>query len=68
MAFKATQVAAPKAEENNTPTPATDNQLSAQELAFLINTLKKANLIGEQVEFMYTLILKLQNQYIAQSS
>jgi hypothetical protein len=46
------------------PTPATDNQLSVQELAFIINTFKVATFSGEQVEFIYNLITKLQHQYI----
>ena len=49
---------------NNKPTPATDNQLSVQELAFIINTFKVATFNGEQVEFIYNLITKLQHQYI----
>jgi hypothetical protein len=51
-------------EVDNKPTPATDNQLSVQELAFILNTFKAATFSGEQVEFIYNLISKLQHQYI----
>jgi len=68
MAFKANQVTATLAVDSTIPTPATDNQLGVQELAFLLNVLKQATITGEQVEFMYNLIMKLQNQYVVQSS
>ncbi len=40
------------------------NQLNEQELEFLLNILKQAPLLGEQVEMFYNLVVKLQNQYI----
>mgnify|MGYP007019966859 CR=1 FL=1 len=42
------------------------NQLSTQELEFLLNMLRTATLVGEQVEMFYNLVVKLQNQYIDQ--
>jgi hypothetical protein len=67
MAFKINQVVVSETTENIKPTPAFNpNQLSVQELAFLLSTIKQVTLTGEQVEFMYNLIMKLQNQYIAQ--
>lgn len=53
------------AQINNNQTPATDHQLSVQELAFILNTFKVATFSGEQVEFIYNLITKLQYQYIS---
>jgi hypothetical protein len=68
MAFKLNQVVVANTTEDTKPAPASsNNQLSVQELAFLINALKKATLTGDQIEFMYTLILKLQNQLVEQS-
>lgn len=49
---------------NNNSTPATDHELSVQELAFILNTFKVATFSGEQIEFIYNLITKLQHQYI----
>jgi len=40
------------------------NKLTAQELEYLLTTLKSATLKGEQVEQFYNLVIKLQNQYI----
>jgi hypothetical protein len=62
MAFNSNNTTATQV--NNKPTPATDNQLSVQELAFIINTFKTATFSGEQIEFIYNLITKLQHQYI----
>ena len=49
-----------------TPTLDTENQLNAQELAFLLDGLKKTTFLGEQVEVVYNLVMKLQNQYVNQ--
>ena len=68
MAFRFNQQSSKKSAENIQPTPATYNQLSVQELAYLLTTLKQVTLTGEQVEFMYNLIIKLQKQYVAQGS
>jgi hypothetical protein len=52
----------------NTITSTIDpNQLSPDELEFLLNQLKTVTIIGEQVEMFYNLIIKLQNQYIEQT-
>ena len=40
------------------------NQLSQQELEYLLTLLKNVNLRGEQVEMFYELVLKLQKQYL----
>jgi hypothetical protein len=48
-------------------TPDASNQLSTQELIFLLDTLKRCVFTGEQVEVMYNTVLKLQNQYLEQN-
>lgn len=40
------------------------NQLSQQELEYLLSLLKNVNLRGEHVEMFYELVLKLQKQYL----
>ena len=40
------------------------NQLSQQELEYLLTLLKNVNLRGEHVEMFYELVLKLQKQYL----
>ena len=50
-----------------TPAPTTDsNQLNPQEIASLLEILKRATFMGEQVEVVYNMVLKLQNQYTQQ--
>jgi len=44
------------------------NQLSHEELEFLLNSLKETTIVGSQVEMFYNLVIKLQNQYIEQQS
>jgi len=44
-----------------------DNNLSIQDLDFLLQYLRNADLKGYQVEMFYNLVIKLQNQYIEQS-
>jgi hypothetical protein len=39
-------------------------KLSQQEIEFLLNTLKTTTLVGEQVEMFYTMVWKLQEQYL----
>jgi hypothetical protein len=52
----------------NTITSTIDpNQLSPEEIEFLLNQLKSVTIVGEQVEMFYNLIIKLQNQYIEQT-
>lgn len=48
-------------------TPTNQNQLTREELEFLLYVLKSTNIVGEQVEMFYNLVLKLQNQYVEQT-
>jgi hypothetical protein len=64
MAFSSAQL-----KQNNSLQPTLDatNQLSAQELVFLLDALKRTTFVGEQVETMFNTVLKLQNQYLEQT-
>jgi hypothetical protein len=44
-----------------------NNTLSVEDLDFLLQYLRNADLKGHQVEMFYNLVIKLQNQYIEQS-
>lgn len=44
-----------------------NNTLSIEDLDFLLQYLRNADLKGHQVEMFYNLVIKLQNQYIEQS-
>ena len=41
------------------------NQLTASEIEFLLGLIKNANFKGEQLETIYNIVLKLQDQYIS---
>lgn len=52
--------------KKTTPEIVTDpNQLTIAELEYVLNTLKLSTLRGDQVELFYSLVVKLQNQYLA---
>ena len=43
------------------------NQLTSSEIASLLDIIKQTTFVGEQVEFVYNMVLKLQQQYIHQT-
>jgi hypothetical protein len=60
MSFKAQHIEVGKADlKLGLPT------LSMDELLFLLNIIREAKFEGKDVEHLYSLILKLQNMYIA---
>ena len=67
MAFISNQLQVSNQPNPQITTPDALNQLSSQELIFLLDTLKRATFTGEQVEIMYNTTLKLQNQYLEQN-
>ena len=50
----------------STPKAQTANQLTKQEIEFLLMILKDVSVRGDQVETFYNIILKLQYQYLKQ--
>ena len=45
------------------PSDLPPNQLSQQEIEVLLSMIKRTTFLGEDIEPLYTLIIKLQNQY-----
>ena len=43
------------------------NQLTIQEIEVLLSMIKRTSFLGEDIEPLYNLIIKLQNQYIEQT-
>jgi hypothetical protein len=43
------------------------NQLSIQEIEILLSMIKRTNFLGEDIEHLYNLVVKLQNQYTEQT-
>jgi hypothetical protein len=50
----------------NTTLTLDSDQLSIQELEFLLLMLKQSTFKGEMIETMYSLVMKLQSQYMKQ--
>jgi hypothetical protein len=44
------------------------DQLSTQEIEILLSMLKRTTFLGEDIEHLYNLIVKLQNQYMKQNN
>ena len=51
----------------NVPTSLDDNKLSKEELELLINLIKRSSFLGEHVEIIYNIVLKLQNQFLEET-
>jgi hypothetical protein len=47
--------------------PLSSNQLSAKEIEVLLSMVKRTTFIGEDIEPLYNLVIKLQNQYTEQT-
>ena len=41
----------------------TSNDLTKEELEFLLLSLKKTTFVGDQLEALFNVVIKLQNQY-----
>jgi len=48
------------------PQPSSDpNQLTKEEIQFLVELIKRSSFQGDSLESLYNLVLKLQNQYLS---
>lgn len=47
--------------------PLSSNQLSAKEIEVLLSMVKRTTFLGEDIEPLYNLVVKLQNQYTEQT-
>jgi hypothetical protein len=65
MSFIAGHVAGDNNEKKQQPL--SSNQLSAKEIEVLLSMVKRTTFLGEDIEPLYNLVVKLQNQYIEQS-
>ena len=64
MAFSASNIITANNKTEKQPDP---NDLSTQDIELLLALLKTSTFKGEQLEFLYNLVVKLQNQYISKS-
>jgi hypothetical protein len=47
--------------------PLSSNQLTDKEIEVLLSMIKRTTFIGEDIEPLYNLVIKLQNQYTEQT-
>ena len=64
MAFTANNIQIP---QNNTEKPLSPTQLNVKEIEILLSLIKRSTFLGEDVEAIYHMVVKLQNQYLEQT-
>lgn len=47
--------------------PVSDNQLSVQELEFLLDKIRDMGFVGSELDILTRVVVKLQNQYLSQT-
>jgi hypothetical protein len=65
MGFNASNVKGDTRQYLSTPTPS--NQLTTQEIEVLLSIIKRTTFLGEDIEPLYNLIIKLQSQHTEQN-
>lgn len=50
-------------QENSIP----PSQLNTKELEIILSLIKRSTFIGEDIEILYNMVIKLQNQYLEQT-
>jgi hypothetical protein len=65
MGFNANNVKGDTRQYLSTPTPS--NQLTTQEIEVLLSIIKRTTFLGEDIEPLYNLIIKLQSQHTEQN-
>jgi len=64
MGFTANHIEGQSSQNN---TPLSSNQLTAMEIEVLLSMVKRTTFLGEDIEPLYNLVNKLQNQHTEQS-
>lgn len=65
MAFTANNISTPT--KTNTTPSLSPSQLNQKEIEMLLLLIKKSTFLGEDVEVIYNMVVKLQNQYLEQT-
>jgi hypothetical protein len=66
MSFTANHIEGPTLNNKNKNIPLTPNQLNVKELEVLLSIIRKSTFVGEDIEPIYNMVIKLQNQYLEQ--
>ena len=64
MAFNIKNKKTHTKEKNLKPLPLLKDNLDSKEITIILNLIKNTTFRGDNIEVMYNLIVKLQNQYI----
>ena len=64
MGFKATNLNIKDQPQQNTQPSLSPEQLNAQEIEILLSLIKRSTFLGEDIENLYNLVVKLQKQYL----
>jgi hypothetical protein len=67
MGITAKNVRINSIENNNVLTSSDDNKLSREELELLLALIKKSQFLGEHVEIVYNMTVKIQNQFLEET-
>lgn len=69
MGFSANNVVVNKQTNNNNTQEKSlaPSQLNTKELEIILSLIKRSTFLGEDIEILYNMIIKLQNQYIEQT-
>lgn len=67
MGFNATNVLVKDENKSKIQNSLSSNQLNVREIEILLSLMKRSTFLGEDIEPIYNLIIKLQNQYLEQT-
>ena len=67
MAFNAQNVVVKDKTTSNIENTLSPNQLTLREIEILLSLIKRSTFLGEDLESLYNMVIKLQNQYIEQT-
>jgi hypothetical protein len=67
MAFNASNVVVKDKTTSNIENTLSPNQLTLREIEILLSLIRRSTFLGEDLESLYNMVIKLQNQYIEQT-
>ena len=67
MAFNAQNVVVKDKTTSNIKNTLSPNQLNVKEIEILLSLIRRSTFLGEDLEPLYNMVIKLQNQYTEQT-
>ncbi len=68
MAFNAQNVVVQDKTTSNIENTLSPDQLTLREIEILLSLIRRSTFLGEDLESLYNMVIKLQNQYIEQTT